>query len=80
MLSIILTLLIGIIAGYGAGKIMNDTSDNLIIDCIVGIVGGFVGKFLFGLVGFTSTKLLSTVIVSLVGACVVLYIKKLISK
>ena len=80
MLSIILTLLIGMFAGYGAGKIMNDTSNNLIIDCIVGIVGGFVGKILFGLIGFTSTKLLANVIVSLVGACAVLYLKKLICK
>ena len=80
MLSVILTLLIGVIAGYGAGKIMNDTSNNLIIDCIVGIVGGFIGKLLFGLIGFASTKLLDNVIVSLVGACLVLYIKKLICK
>ncbi len=80
MLCIIMTLLIGAIAGYGAGKIMNDTSNNLIIDCIVGIIGGFVGSFLFGLIGFKSTKLLANVIVSLVGACIVLYIKKLISK
>lgn len=80
MIRIILTLLIGIVAGYGAGKIMNDTSDNMLVDCIVGVIGGFVGSFLFGLIGFKSTKLISSVIVSLIGACVVLYIKKLISK
>lgn len=80
MIRIILTLLIGIVAGYGAGKIMNDTSNNMLVDCIVGVIGGFVGSFLFGLVGFKSTKLISSVIVSLIGACVVLYIKKLISK
>lgn len=80
MIRIILTLLIGIVAGYGAGKIMNDTSNNMLVDCIVGVMGGFVGSFLFGLIGFKSTKLISSVIVSLIGACVVLYIKKLISK
>lgn len=80
MIRIILTLLIGIVAGYGAGKIMNDTSNNMLVDCIVGVIGGFVGSFLFGLIGFKSTKLISSVIVSLIGACVVLYIKKLISK
>ncbi len=79
-MGIILSLLIGMIAGYGAGKIMNDESNNLIIDCIVGVLGSFVGSFIFSLIGFASTKLLAKVIVSLVGACVVLYIKKLISK
>lgn len=79
VINFILTLVVGTLAGYGAGKIMNDVSNNLLIDCLLGIVGGFVGSFLFGLFGFKTTNIIGHVIVTLVGACIILYLKKVIN-
>lgn len=77
-MNFLIYIIVGAIAGYIAGKIMHNESGSIIIDCIVGILGGFIGTFLFGLLGFQATKLISNVLVALVGACVVLIIKRAI--
>ena len=79
IINLLLTLAVGTLAGYGAGKIMNDISNNLLIDCLLGIFGGFVGNIVFGLFGFKSTNLIGHIIITLVGSCLILYIKKVIN-
>ncbi len=41
-------LLIGIIAGWLAGNIMKGGGFGLIGDLVVGVVGSFIGSYLFG--------------------------------
>ncbi len=75
-MNIIIYIIVGAIAGYIAGKIMHEESGNIIIDCVIGIIGGFVGTFLIGLIGFKPTNVIDNVIVAMLGACVVLIIKR----
>ena len=51
MLHLIGSLITGAIIGWIASKIMNSES-GLLRNIVVGIVGSFVGSFLFGLLGF----------------------------
>ena len=51
IMSIIVFLVVGIIAGWLAAKIVRGTGLGLIGDMIVGIVGAFIGGFLFRAVG-----------------------------
>jgi len=44
-------IIMGAIVGWIAGKLMN-TEGGLLRNIIVGIIGSFVGSFVFGLVGF----------------------------
>ena len=71
-------LVIGAVAGWLAGIIMN-SKGSLLRNIILGIVGGFVGGFLFSLLNINiSLSLgpinLGTIIVSAIGACIVIFI------
>ena len=50
-MSIIGWLILGLIAGFIASKIINKTGEGIILDIVLGIVGAVVGGFLFSLVG-----------------------------
>ncbi len=46
-MSIIAWLILGLISGFIASKIINKTGEGLIMDIVLGVVGAFVGGFLF---------------------------------
>jgi len=75
-MSILAWLVVGIIAGFIASKIVNRTGGNLILDLVLGVVGAMVGGFLFnqfGAHGATGINLYS-ILVAVVGAVIVLAI------
>ena len=81
---ILVMLAIGAIAGWIAGIIMN-SKGSIIRNVIIGVVGGFVGGYLFGLLDINvSLSLgpinLGTIVVSAVGACIVLFVVNKIFK
>ncbi len=73
-------LLIGLIAGWLAGKIMKGSGFGLVGDLIVGVLGSLLGGWLFNLVGIAAWGLLGRIIVALVGAIVLLYLIRIIKK
>jgi uncharacterized membrane protein YeaQ/YmgE (transglycosylase-associated protein family) len=79
--SIIGWILLGLIAGFIASKVVNKTGEGVILDIVLGIVGAVVGGFLFnqfGAAGVTGFNLYSMV-VAVIGAIVVLLIYHAIS-
>jgi uncharacterized membrane protein YeaQ/YmgE (transglycosylase-associated protein family) len=74
-------IVIGIVAGFLAGKIMRGKGFGILVDLIVGIVGSFIGSWVFGLLGiFPGYGLIGMLIVGLVGALILLFIIRLIKK
>lgn len=72
---IIMTILIGSIAGWLAGLILKGRGMGFIVNAIVGIIGAFVGSYLFALIGFSiGSGLISAIITSTAGAIVLLAI------
>ena len=73
-MSIIGWLILGLIAGFIASKIINKTGEGIILDIVLGIVGAVVGGFLFSLVGAAPVTGLNvySLIVAVFGAIVVL--------
>ncbi|MGA9121658.1 MAG: GlsB/YeaQ/YmgE family stress response membrane protein [Bacteroidota bacterium] len=71
---LILFLVIGIVAGFLAGKIMKGSGFGLIGDLIVGVIGSFIGVWVFGLLGIASGGLIGLLIAAIVGALILLYI------
>jgi uncharacterized membrane protein YeaQ/YmgE (transglycosylase-associated protein family) len=73
-MSIIGWIVLGLIAGFIASKIVNKSGEGFVLDIALGIVGAIVGGFifnLFGEVGVTGLNLYS-MLVAVVGAIVVL--------
>lgn len=75
-MGIIAWIILGLIAGWSASKIMHGEGSGLVINLVLGVVGAFVGGFLvsvLGGVGVTGFNLWS-LIVAVLGAVVVLWI------
>ena len=73
-MSIIGWIILGLIAGFIASKIVNKQGEGFILDIVLGIVGGIVGGFIFtrlGGTGITGFNLWS-LFVAIVGAIIVL--------
>ena len=75
-MSIIGWILLGLISGFIASKVMNDRGEGCLIDITLGLVGSMVGGFIFSTIGgrgVTGFNLYS-MLVAVVGAIVVLAI------
>ena len=75
-MSIIGWLVLGLISGFIASKIVNKTGEGVVLDIVLGIVGAVVGGFLFtqlGAAGVTGFNIYS-MFVAVIGAIVVLFI------
>lgn len=70
---IIGAIVIGILAGWIAEKVMA-RRHGLITNLIVGVIGSFVGAFLAHALGFTYVGFWPSLVVSALGAIVLLFI------
>lgn len=75
-MSFIAWIVLGLIAGFIASKIVNKSGEGMILDIILGIVGAVVGGYLFqtfGMAGVTGVNLYSILVAS-IGAIIFLVI------
>jgi len=75
-MSILAWVVLGLIAGFIASKLVNKTGGSLVLDLVLGIVGAVVGGFIFnqfGSSGVTGLNLYS-MLVAVIGAVIVLAI------
>ncbi|MFN2398191.1 MAG: GlsB/YeaQ/YmgE family stress response membrane protein [Gemmatimonadaceae bacterium] len=75
-------LIVGLIAGVLASLVMGGTGYGLIGDIIIGIVGAFVGGWLFAKLGVASPfgGLVGVIFVAFIGAVVLLFLLRLIRR
>lgn len=74
-------LIIGLIAGWLAGKIMSGGGYGLVGDLVVGVVGAFIGGFLFDSMGVAEGRgWIGSLIVAVIGAVILLFIVRLIKR
>jgi uncharacterized membrane protein YeaQ/YmgE (transglycosylase-associated protein family) len=78
--NLILFLVVGLVAGWLAGKIMKGAGFGLVGDLIVGVIGAFIGVWLFGLLGISAGGILGLLVASLVGALVLLYVIRMVKR
>ena len=72
----LMTIILGGLAGWIAEKMMKfDTG--LLMNIVLGIVGAVVGNFLLGLIGIGLGGLVGQLIVAVLGACIVIYLYRL---
>jgi uncharacterized membrane protein YeaQ/YmgE (transglycosylase-associated protein family) len=67
-------IVIGILAGFLAGKIMRGRGYGVLIDLLLGLVGAVVGGFVFGLVGLHGTGLVGQLIIATAGAVLLIWL------
>jgi uncharacterized membrane protein YeaQ/YmgE (transglycosylase-associated protein family) len=76
-MSILAWIVLGLISGYVASRLVNNGGEGAILDIILGVVGAMVGGFLFNLVGAVGVTGFNiwSMFVAVVGAVVILAIK-----
>lgn len=78
-LGILWSIIVGILAGAIAGWIMKGRGFGFIVNLIVGLVGSVIGGWIYGLLGFSADSVLGVLLMSVVGAVVLLFILSLFS-
>src|SRR5262245_30013505 len=81
MESLIVTLIVGAIAGWLAARVLKRTGFGLIGDIIVGVIGGYIGTWLWDVLHLPpigGPVIVSAIITSTVGAIVLLVLLRLL--
>ena len=73
-------LLIGLIAGWLAGVIMRGGGFGIGGDIVVGIIGAFIGGFIFRALGVTAYGTLGEIVMAVVGAVILLFLLRLVKR
>lgn len=73
-MSILAWLVVGLIAGFIASKIINKRGEGVIMDIVLGVVGAIVGGFIFNFFGHSAPTGINiySIFVAVIGAIVVL--------
>ena len=80
LVGLIIYIVVGAVAGYLAGLIMKGGGFGFVINAIIGIVGAFVGGWLFGLIGISFSGWIGWLIGAVVGACILLWVLSFFKK
>ena len=78
-MDLIITIVIGAIVGWLAGKIFKGGGFGLIGNIVVGIIGGWIGSSLFGALGLGTGGIVGF-IGAVIGAGILLWIISLVKK
>ena len=74
-MSFIAWLVLGLVAGFIASKIVNKEGKGLVLDLVIGVVGAEVGGWLFRILGMSGVTGLNaySLVVAVIGAVVLLF-------
>jgi uncharacterized membrane protein YeaQ/YmgE (transglycosylase-associated protein family) len=73
-------LVIGLVAGWLAGKVMHGGGFGVLGDIVVGVIGALLGGWLFGQFGLFAVGLLGSLIVATAGAIAFLFLLRLLKR
>lgn len=78
--AILVTVLIGAIAGWLAGQLMKGGSMGLVPNIIVGVLGAVIFSFLFGSLNLIPMPWVNEILGGTIGAMILLFIISLVKK
>jgi uncharacterized membrane protein YeaQ/YmgE (transglycosylase-associated protein family) len=78
--SLLILLIIGAIAGWLAGQIVKGYGFGLVGNIVVGVIGAFIGQWLFPRFGLWGTDLLGLIISATLGAIILLVVIGLVRR
>jgi uncharacterized membrane protein YeaQ/YmgE (transglycosylase-associated protein family) len=78
--SLLVILLVGIVAGFLAGRVMQGGGFGLIGDLVVGLIGAFIGDWLLPQLGIhLGVGIVALIVNAFIGAVVLLLLLRLVS-
>jgi uncharacterized membrane protein YeaQ/YmgE (transglycosylase-associated protein family) len=80
LMAVIVWLLVGLIAGWAAGRIMKGGGYGVVMDIVLGVVGSMIGGSLLGILGIYAGNIIGTILVATFGAVFLIWLSRLIKK
>jgi uncharacterized membrane protein YeaQ/YmgE (transglycosylase-associated protein family) len=62
------SILIGLVAGWLAGKLMNGEGYGVVCDILLGLIGGVIGAALFAVIGLHAHGAVGAIVIATAGA------------
>ncbi|HEY6059894.1 MAG TPA: GlsB/YeaQ/YmgE family stress response membrane protein [Gemmatimonadales bacterium] len=78
--NLIWLLLIGLVAGWLAGKVMRGQGYGVLADMVIGVIGAFLGGWIFGLLHISAGGLFGLLVMAFVGAVVLIWLVRLVKR
>lgn len=81
--ALLITLIIGAIAGWLAGLIVKGHGEGLLMNIVIGILGAVIAGWLFPMLGLgmsASAPILGTIIFATLGAVILLVVLRLVER
>jgi uncharacterized membrane protein YeaQ/YmgE (transglycosylase-associated protein family) len=80
MMDLLYYIVIGLIAGWLAGRILKERSMGLLGNLVIGVIGAVLGAYIFEFFGISSGGLIGTLISAVIGAVILLYVIQALRK
>ena len=77
---IIWWIIVGLIAGWAAGKIMKGGGYGVVADIVLGILGAILGGWVVGVLGLGGGGMIWSILVSILGAVILIWLTRLIKR
>lgn len=73
-------IIVGLIAGWAAGRIMKGSGYGPLMDIVLGIIGAILGGWIMSMLGFAAGGgLIYSIIVAIIGAVILVWLVRLIT-
>ena len=66
-------IITGILAGFIASKLQSGSGKGLLVNLFLGVVGSFIGGWLFTLLGIQAYGFIGTLVCAVIGALILLW-------
>jgi len=76
---IVAWLVVGLLAGWGAGFVMKGAGYGIIGDVLMGLIGAVIGGLLFAFLGFGEAGFWGSIGVAFIGACILIVIARFVA-
>jgi uncharacterized membrane protein YeaQ/YmgE (transglycosylase-associated protein family) len=82
MLSVLIWwIIVGLIAGWAAGKIMKGRGYGPLMDIVLGMVGAVVGGWIFNTLGiYPAGGILASIVIAIVGAILLIWLSRVLKR
>jgi uncharacterized membrane protein YeaQ/YmgE (transglycosylase-associated protein family) len=79
-MNLISFLILGLIAGWLAATIMKGRGAGMLVNLVLGVIGAYLGGFLFNLFGLSAHGFIGSLITATIGAIVLLFLINMLKK
>jgi uncharacterized membrane protein YeaQ/YmgE (transglycosylase-associated protein family) len=74
-------IIVGLIAGWAAGKIMKGGGYGALMDIVLGVVGAIIGGWIFNALGiYPGGGIIGSIVVAIIGAIFLIWLTRLLKK